>query len=158
MMKCVAGALVGIGLLASTLVGCSNSETGRPLSVPSTSTSASTTTATDTTSTTSEPEQAESVVLNCKHEPEVRPAEIVFFCGDGNGYVNDISWNSWETETASGSGTLNMNDCTPSCAGGTFVRTPVTIDISDPIGADNHFTLATVTYPDGSTKTYQLTK
>jgi hypothetical protein len=44
----------------------------------------------------------------------------MFACGDGGYYVNHLKWDSWGVRRAEGNGIFHMNDCDPSCAGGTF--------------------------------------
>ncbi len=63
------------------------------------------------------------------HDPfRVRPA-MIGYTGDGTGFVGKspidkhrgfLHWKSWRATTAYGTATIWLNDCTPSCAGGTF--------------------------------------
>jgi hypothetical protein len=50
----------------------------------------------------------------------MRPEAIVFACGDGNFYVDQLQWRSWHTWRAAGRGVFHINDCKPDCADGTF--------------------------------------
>jgi hypothetical protein len=71
----------------------------------------------------------------------VRPAQIGF-TGDGSGYVGGprtssshfgrISWRSWTTRSAHGTGRVWINDCEPSCAGGTFHPYRVSVTLASP--------------------------
>ena len=56
---------------------------------------------------------------NCTGE-KVEPGKIMFACADGGFYVNDLEWSVWTRDRARARGTYHMNDCKPSCAGGTF--------------------------------------
>jgi hypothetical protein len=60
---------------------------------------------------------------------KTEPVQIVT-SADGSGYVNGISWTSWGQATATGTGTLNVNNCTPSCAAGTYTGYPATVTLS----------------------------
>jgi len=74
----------------------------------------------------------------------VRPA---LACADGNAGLSGLIWNTWTTSGTVGSGQYYENTCTPDCAGGTFVCTPVTVTLSDPLAtADGgeYFTMMTV--------------
>jgi len=59
------------------------------------------------------------VTRDCLHA-EARPQQIVFTCADGGFYMTQGAWTSWHTFRAVGSAVFHLNDCTPSCAGGTF--------------------------------------
>lgn len=96
------------------------------------------------------------VVLDCRGQAERKPAEIVFFCADANELVKDISWTAWEANAASGAGTLVHNTCTPTCVAGSTDTTAVQLGLSALEGDDQHFTEATVTFPDGHTENFQL--
>ena len=50
----------------------------------------------------------------------VRPAFFLLACGDGNIQIEHARWSVWGTDHASGTGTLNQNDCQPFCAVGHF--------------------------------------
>jgi serine/threonine protein kinase len=60
---------------------------------------------------------------------KTEPVQIVT-SADGSGYVNGITWTSWGQATANGTGTLNVNNCTPNCAAGTYTGYPATITLS----------------------------
>ena len=59
------------------------------------------------------------VSSNCTHFA-IRPSYILFTCADGGFYMTQGEWNSWHRYRAVGSALFHRNDCTPSCAGGTF--------------------------------------
>jgi hypothetical protein len=56
---------------------------------------------------------------DCRHL-KIEPHEILFACGDGGYYVDHLTWGRWDVTSAAGRGVFHINDCDPSCAGGTF--------------------------------------
>jgi len=58
-------------------------------------------------------------VSDCQHT-EIRPDSIMFACADGGYYVTHLEWSIWHRFRARGRGLFHLNDCRPSCAGGTF--------------------------------------
>ena len=50
--------------------------------------------------------------------PTIDPASIPVACADGSAVLTHLTWSSWTGSKASGHGTLELNNCTPSCAGG----------------------------------------
>jgi hypothetical protein len=50
----------------------------------------------------------------------IRPSSIVFTCADRGFYMTQGEWVRWHRYRAIGSALFHMNDCNPSCAGGTF--------------------------------------
>jgi hypothetical protein len=50
----------------------------------------------------------------------MRPRSIIFTCADGGFYAKRLEWRRWYRYRAVGHGVFHANDCTPSCAGGTF--------------------------------------
>lgn len=59
------------------------------------------------------------VVGDCT-KSQVKPGELILFCGDANALVNHIHWSSFGGAQASGSGIYSFNTCTPNCASGKF--------------------------------------
>ncbi len=51
---------------------------------------------------------------------KVKPKLVVLGCADFNFYVNHLRWKHWGSPRATGRGTAHVNNCNPSCAGGTF--------------------------------------
>lgn len=88
---------------------------------------------------------------------QVRPASILY-TGDGSGVLGgfdgsgarhaahpgDLTWASWTTERATGSGAVWLDDCTPSCAEGTFTAHAVKVRAFRPVRG--HFTRLTLRY------------
>jgi hypothetical protein len=50
---------------------------------------------------------------------KIRPRAIYFAC-DGGYFVKRLSWRFWLQRKARGHGVYHINDCTPSCAQGTY--------------------------------------
>ncbi len=110
-------------------------------SVPSTSTSVArpTTTLPSTTSppstTISAPSPALPGIPPCAAgptSPVIRPTTVYLSCGDGSVSVTSITWQSWGTAAAYGTGTLNVNTCQPDCAAGNVDSYPASIEVSNP--------------------------
>jgi hypothetical protein len=59
-----------------------------------------------------------------------RPTEFGL-SGDSSRRMKNITWTSWGGTTATGSGLLGVDNCSPDCAGGTFTWTPTTITLSN---------------------------
>jgi hypothetical protein len=74
--------------------------------------------------------------------PAVMPTKVELACATDNAYLDNVTWSSWTSQSATGSGDLHLNDCTPDCADGTFQTFPgATVVLSNP---------ATVTYTTAS--------
>jgi hypothetical protein len=58
-------------------------------------------------------------VVACTGEMRTEPAQIVL-SADGSGYLTSLVWSGWGTATASAAGTLQVNNCQPNCAQGSF--------------------------------------
>jgi hypothetical protein len=50
--------------------------------------------------------------------------------GDGSAYVDKITWSNWGGTQAAGTGTLELNNCTPNCAQGTYTGYPATVTLA----------------------------
>jgi hypothetical protein len=65
------------------------------------------------------------VAPNCAGQGQVRPKTFDNFgCMPSQESLVGLSWQSWTT-VAIGHGHLKVNNCTPTCAQGTFVKYPV---------------------------------
>jgi len=84
--------------------------------------------------------------------PSVRPTTIMLDCGDRNALLSHLVWSSWTPSAATATGVYVQNTCNPSCAQGTFVSTPATVRLDDPIrtGSGVEFGGISFTYPDPS--------
>ena len=63
---------------------------------------------------------------------KTEPSQIVD-SGDGSTYVKSLTWSGWGGSTATGTGLLEVNNCTPSCAAGTYTGYPATVTLSGPV-------------------------
>jgi len=63
----------------------------------------------------------------------IEPARIVLACGDGNAFLAGLTWSSWTASRATATGYYTHNTCTPDCAQGTFVSTPASVTLADPV-------------------------
>jgi serine/threonine protein kinase len=59
---------------------------------------------------------------------KTEPAQIVT-SGDSSGFVKDLAWSGWGTATAQGSGLLEIDNCIPNCAQGTFTGYQATVSL-----------------------------
>jgi hypothetical protein len=75
----------------------------------------------------------------------VRPHRIIY-TGDGTGIIggrqvrdsSGITWSSWTTQSALGTGDELENDCHPSCAGGRYTAYPTTLEMWRPRTVAGH--------------------
>jgi hypothetical protein len=56
-----------------------------------------------------------------------RPKLLTLACGDGNTVLSKLRWSSFGSASARATGTLEMNTCSPNCAGGKVVHYPVAV-------------------------------
>src|ERR1700691_6633933 len=64
------------------------------------------------------------VLVNCAGHGKVRPSVYDIGCMPSSEYVSGLKWTSWRS-VAVGSGTLKVNNCTPTCAGGKYISYPI---------------------------------
>ncbi len=57
----------------------------------------------------------------------------LYLSADGSSYVSNIAWSGWGDFTDRGQGILNLDDCIPNCATGTFATYQAYVDVSDPV-------------------------
>src|SRR6202000_1876861 len=75
--------------------------------------------------------------------------------GDGTTSLWDMTWPTWNSAVASGTGTEKLDDCTPNCAAGTLPAVRVAGALSRPVlvcvaGTGKWFwTRVSFTWPDG---------
>jgi hypothetical protein len=55
--------------------------------------------------------------------------------GDSTASLWDMTWSTWSSTVAVGSGTEKLDDCTPNCAAGTLHAVPVRVTLSRPVMA-----------------------
>ncbi len=66
------------------------------------------------------------VLVNCKGAGQVRPAGYDIGCMPSSELVTRLTWTSWRS-VAFGSGVLEVNNCTPTCAQGRYVKYPILV-------------------------------
>ena len=64
--------------------------------------------------------------------PSYKPGQIIVTCADANTVLKGISWKSYGSDSATGSGAANVNACDPNCAAGRFQTFPATVKLSQP--------------------------
>jgi hypothetical protein len=80
---------------------------------------------------------------------------------DGSRTVSGISWSGWGSATATGTGTMGVDNCDPTCANGTYSYYPATVILSGlkPYlsGTEGYDTIVfnVPTYPDQPTMTFK---
>jgi len=93
------------------------------------------------------------VVFDCPGQPGlVKPKTFIVTCADAGIQYDRLSWTSWSSGGASGSGLLEVNDCTPYCAVGHFHSYPAKVTLSGSTAVRNHpgehaYTRMTVVLP-----------
>ena len=76
--------------------------------------------------------------------PEYKPKAITLTCADGGLYVDQITWNTWTKEGATGSGIFHENLCNPSCAEGESVSEAVKLTLTELTPRKGKFYLRTL--------------
>jgi hypothetical protein len=66
------------------------------------------------------------VLVSCNGSGLVKPVTYDVGCNPSQEFVAGLSWTSWKS-TAYGSGTLKVNNCTPTCASGHYVKYPILV-------------------------------
>ena len=76
------------------------------------------------------PASSRVVLVNqCSGKGQVRPSEATLplpGCMPSNEFIGNPKWTSWRS-VAFGSGNLEVNSCTPSCAAGKYIKYPILI-------------------------------
>ncbi|MES4890016.1 hypothetical protein [Streptomyces sp. NPDC096012] len=98
------------------------------------------------------------VLVTCQWQRDIRPADFLLACGDGNSRLSGLQWSQWGPDGATAVGVNLVNDCKPYCAAGRFRYYQVTVRLESPQAWKKdpnvqHFTRMTLTYasarPDG---------
>lgn len=71
--------------------------------------------------------------VTCKGQLKSEPAQIIV-SGDGSAYIASLTWTGWGLSSATGSGTLKVDNCKPNCAQGSYTGYQATVDLSDLTG------------------------
>ncbi len=93
--------------------------------------------------------------------PTLDPASVPVACADGSAVLTHLVWSSWTESEASGRGTLELNNCTPSCADGTFSPYAATVTLSDPMTSRTQgevFAMLVVSAHDGRGGALEVTR
>ena len=94
----------------------------------------------------SQPISTAAVDINtwdCEYS-EHKPKAITLTCADGGLYVDEITWNTWTKEGATGSGIFHENLCDPSCAEGESVSEAVKLTLTELTPRKGKFYLRTL--------------
>jgi hypothetical protein len=80
----------------------------------------------------------------CEQQPGqdyalVRPSSLIFGCATSADSFFPIHWSSWTPTGATATATQNVNDCLPSCAGGTFSSYAMEVHLSAPEYVDGMY-------------------
>jgi hypothetical protein len=133
-----------------------------PTTQPATSTSVPSTTVPTTTSTPittpsigagGVPMFVDCVDFSTPPQPTTYPTQMITACGASSQTpVTNLSWSTWTTTSAAGTGVYVVNSCNPSCSAGNYNRYPASIVLSFPGSTTwgTLFTQAQITYVDQS--------
>jgi hypothetical protein len=104
--------------------------------------------------------QAASSVLFATQDWQGTKPSYIGISGDSTLQISGITWQSWGSQQATGTGDWQVNNCVPDCAGGSWSNTPAIIVLSNPVnigdgngGGWTQFETMTVTEA-GQTTTY----
>lgn len=65
-----------------------------------------------------QPDPKKTYIVNCQGTLDYKPKQITLACGDAGVYFADVTWQKWTMKGASGTGTLSVNTCEPTCSAG----------------------------------------
>jgi len=86
--------------------------------------------------------------------PEYKPKAITLTCASGGYYLDQITWNTWTKEGATGSGIFHENLCDPSCAEGESVSEAVKLTLTELTPRKGKFYLRTLDIETASGKDF----
>jgi hypothetical protein len=91
------------------------------------------------------------VVIDCAGQLQVRPGQYILACGDGGARLIGLRWAAWGSSSAFVAGVFELNDCTPTCKTGHFLRFPMLAALwrAEPLPGhadQRYFTRLTVIY------------
>ncbi|MEU9479811.1 hypothetical protein [Streptomyces sp. NPDC048191] len=100
------------------------------------------------------------VLVDCFWRQNVRPADFILACGDGNSRLAGLRWSQWSPDEATATGVNLVNDCKPNCAAGRFHGYPVTVRLDEPRPwkknpGVQHYTRMSLTYEDARPEGFQ---
>jgi hypothetical protein len=70
------------------------------------------------------PASGSVVLVQCNGHAQVKPGKTDQPCMPSQEFFTGLKWTSWKS-VAYGSGTIKVNNCTPSCANGKFIGYPI---------------------------------
>ena len=118
------------GAAASTTPASASAPTATTAPAPTSGTAPAATTAPAAAA----PVDAQVEVYGNCTTPTVEPAEIVLACADYGVMLDGLHWTSWTATSTTAVGTLEYNDCTPSCAAGHHQEIPgATVTLTVPV-------------------------
>jgi hypothetical protein len=71
------------------------------------------------------------LIGNCA-KAKFKPRNLIFACGDASFGATGVTWSSWTRNSASGSGTGQINDCNPDCAHGKTLTAAINVTAGKP--------------------------
>jgi hypothetical protein len=85
-------------------------------------------------------------LMTCTKVLTTKPSNYVLSCADANARFQGVTWSSWTSTSASGSGVLVENDCTPYCAAGKFITHRARVTLGKVISVTNRGRLFSEAY------------
>ena len=82
------------------------------------------------------------LISNCA-KAKFEPRNVIIACGDASLGAREMTWSKWTQKAALGTGTGQVNDCTPDCAHGTTKTAPMQLLLSKPRRCSNGLRLFT---------------
>jgi hypothetical protein len=76
------------------------------------------------------------LIGNCA-KPKFKPGTLIFACGDASFGATGVTWSSWTRNSATGSGTGEINDCSPDCAHGQVKKAAINVTAGKPRTCSN---------------------
>ncbi|HEY1620998.1 MAG TPA: hypothetical protein VGG25_25460 [Streptosporangiaceae bacterium] len=123
----VAGAVVvALILRGSPGSGTAGSAVSASAAASATASAASPPPATEQAAPLEEVKVCTAPAVACTGEMRTEPAQIGL-SADGSGYLTSLVWSGWGTATATAAGTLQVNNCQPNCAQGSFSGYPAMV-------------------------------
>jgi hypothetical protein len=71
------------------------------------------------------------LIADC-FKPKFKPKDVIIACGDASLGARGMTWSTWTRKKADGTGTGQINDCTPDCVHGTTKTAPMELQLSKP--------------------------
>ena len=131
-------ASAGLAALAALVTGCGGTSSSVAGATPS-STAPSAVVAVGTETAATAPASARVVYLaeagsvggTIAHAPACKAG--CQLSGDSTAWLWHMTWQTWNSTVAVGTGTEKLDDCTPDCAAGTLHAVPVRVTMSRPV-------------------------